>query len=351
MSNSPRTSPTHFSRIARRLDDETGMGYQKALAEVRNKADEIMRMGGRLDAAGRDMALRLLLHQSIEFWGPGVGAHPWPQSYHPVSMTWSPSRPCEEAFQAAARAGGQGQPEPTGDEFDPSYLAAAGVEPLDYYGTPDDEEWDEDGEDGAQPSRCEPVDEPDRWQRHVLTQGVRAVYRLPVAHSLEFSERAELQGLPAPAAAARLENLIAQRPAAVEAYVLRAEQVLAQARERGEEPDRAALVEARRWYECAVAVAEVPLQFPLYDGRETGPALPWRVEANRPLLRALHGLAGVAHRQKRWNTAEMILFRLLYLDPQDQQDAAPLLSQVREAAGLLPPDRTSPTNPGPRKNT
>ncbi|MFB6984654.1 hypothetical protein ACNPQN_39095 [Streptomyces sp. NPDC056297] len=351
MPNSPRMSPTHFSRIARRLDDETSMGYQKALTEVRNHADEIMATGGRMDAAGRDMALRLLLHQDVELWGPGVGAHPWPQSYHPLSMTWSPARPCEEAFQAAARASGQAQPEPTGGEFDPSYLAAAGVEPLDYYNAPDDDdEWDEDGEDTAQPTRWEPVDEPDRWQRHVLTQGVRTAFRLPGAHSLEPAERANLQDLPSPAAAARLENLIAQRPIAVEAYALRAEQALAPAQERGEAPNRAALAQARQWYECAVAVAEVPLQFPLYDGRETGPALPWRVEANRPLLRALYGLADVAHRQKRWNTAEMILLRLLYLDPEDQQDAAPLLGQARAAAGLLPPDRTSPTNPGPRKD-
>lgn len=350
MSNSPRTSPTHFSRIARRLDDETGMGYQKALAEVQNQADAIMSMGGRMDPAGRDMALRLLLCQNVEFWGPGVGAHPWPHSYHPVSMTWSPARPCEEAFQAATRADRQKQPEPTGDEFDPSYLAAAGVEPLDYHGTPDDdEEWDEYSEDGAQAPRS--VDEPDRWQRHVLTQGVRTVFQLPIGHSLEPAERANLQGLPAPEAAARLENLIAQRPMAAEAYVLRAEQALAPARERREEPARAALAQARRGYECAVAVAEVPLHFPLYDGREAGPTLPWRVEANRPLLRALYGLADVAHTQKRWNTAEMILLQLLYLDPEDQQDAAPLLGQARAAAGLLPPDHTSPTTPGPRKDT
>lgn len=221
---------------------------------------------------------------------------------------------------------------------------------LDYHGTPDDdEEWDEYSEDGAQAPRS--VDEPDRWQRHVLTQGVRTVFQLPIGHSLEPAERANLQGLPAPEAAARLENLIAQRPMAAEAYVLRAEQALAPARERREEPARAALAQARRGYECAVAVAEVPLHFPLYDGREAGPTLPWRVEANRPLLRALYRLADVAHTQKRWNTAEMILLQLLYLDPEDQQDAAPLLGQARAAAGLLPPDHTSPTTPGPRKDT
>ncbi|WP_143681049.1 hypothetical protein [Streptomyces sp. 2R] len=71
-----------------------------------------------MDAAGRDLALRFLLHQDVEFWGHGVGA-PCGRS-HPMPMTWSPASPCEEGVQAAARADGQKQPEPTGDEFDPS---------------------------------------------------------------------------------------------------------------------------------------------------------------------------------------------------------------------------------------
>lgn len=67
--------------------------------------------------------------------------------------------------------------------------------------------------------------------------------------------------------------------------------------------------------------------------------LPWREESNSPLLRPLHGLALVAHRQKRWNTAEMILMQLLELAPGDEQQAGSLLQQVRTAVGIAQPGR------------
>lgn len=336
MSDTPRTSTTHFSRIARRLDYETGMGYQKALATVEGERDRIMQQGPRLDAAGCDMALRFLLKQDIEYWGSGIGAHVWPQyHYHPVSMTWSPSRLCQEAMDAAERARDQSQPEPSGDEFDPSYLAAAGVEPLDYDVAPD-EDWEDEPEETG-PALPGAVDEPDTWKRHVLTQGTRPVFRLPAAHLLPAAIGEELRGLARGEAARRLEQLVVEQPAVSEAFVLRADLVLDDAQERGAERERGVLKEAQRWYECALAVAEVPLHFPMYGGSEAGPALPWRENTNQPLLRALYGLALVAHRQKRWNTAEMILIRLLYLDPGDEQQAGALLQQARAAAGIVQP--------------
>ncbi|MER0476814.1 hypothetical protein ABR737_00325 [Streptomyces sp. Edi2] len=66
-----------------------------------------------------------------------------------------------------------------------------------------------------------------------------------------------------------------------------------------------------------------------------------REESNRPLLRGLYGLARVAHWQERWNCAEMILMRLLYLDPVDEQQAGVLLREVRAAAGIVQPDETA----------
>ncbi|MFE0369540.1 hypothetical protein [Streptomyces tendae] len=336
MSHTRRTSPTHFSRIARRLDYETDMGYQKALSAVQDKADQFMQQGPRLDGAGCDMALRMLLRQDLEFWGPGIGAHMWPQIYHPVSMTLLHSGLCQDAIQAAERARDQGQPEPCGSEYDPSYLAAAGVEPLDYEGTADDD-WDDEPEE-IDPALLEAIDEPDRWKRHVLAQGVRARFRLPTAHLLPPAARQELLGLDPGESAVRLEQLIVERPAGAEAYVWRADLALADAREHGTGRKRGALMEARRWYECGLAVAEVPLHFPMYGGSfDTGPVLLWREDSNRPLLRSLYGLALVAHRQKRWNTAEMILMRLLYLDPDDEQQAGTLLKEVRAAAGIVQP--------------
>jgi hypothetical protein len=336
MSSTPRTSPTHFSRIARRLADETGMGYQKALSTVQGEADRIMQQGPRLDAAGCDMALRFLLQQDLEYWGPGIGAHMWPQIYHPVSMTLLHSGLCQEAMEAAERARDQGQPEPCDSEFDPTYLAAADVEPLDYGAAPEDD-WENEPEE-IDPALLEAVDEPDRWKRHVLAQGVRPVFRLPAAHLLPPATREELRGLAAGRAATRLEQLVVEQPAAAEAFVLRADLVLADARERGTERERAVLMEARRWYECALAVAEVPLHFPMNGGSfDAGPVLLWQEESNRPLLRALYALALIAHRQKRWNTAEMILMSLLYLNPGDEQQAGALLKEVRTAAGIVQP--------------
>ncbi|MFG2210935.1 hypothetical protein [Streptomyces sp. NPDC048638] len=338
MSTTPRTSPTHFSRIARRLSNETGVGYQKALATVQENADRIMQQGPRLDGAGCDMALRFLLRQDLEFWGPGVGAHMWPQQYHSVSMELMHSGLCMEAIEAASAARDQDELQPCGRTFDPSYLAAAGVVPLNYDGPDDDEdeEWDEEPEE-IDPELLKPVDEPDRWRRHVLTQGPRPVYRLPAAHSLLPDVREELLRLPPEEAAVRVEQLTAAQPAAAEAYVVRAEIHLAAARDRGQARDRTVWAEARRWYECAVAVAEVPLAFPMYDGG----VLPWQEESNQPLLRGLYGLALVADREKRWNCAEMILMRLLYLDPADEQQAGTLLREVRAAAGIVQPDETT----------
>ncbi|WP_371591188.1 hypothetical protein [Streptomyces sp. NBC_00470] len=338
MPTTPRTSPTHFSRIARRLSNETGMGYQKALKTVQENADTIMQQGPRLDAAGRDVAVRLLLKQSLEWWGPGIGAHMWPEQYHPVSMDLLSSDfgLCDEAVQAMDRAGDQNQPQPCGSTFDPSHLAAAGVEPLNY-DAPNDEDWDDEDPAEIDPALLEAVDEPDRWQRYVLTDGPRPVYRLPSVHSLPPAAREELLRLAPDEAAARCEQLAAEQPAAAEAYLIRAELHLAAARDQGLERDREVLSEARRWYECALAVAEIPLFFPMPDHG----VLPWQEEANRPLLRALYGLALIAHRHKRWNSAEMILLRLLYLDPVDEQQASALLKEVRVAAGIAAPDNTA----------
>ncbi|WP_328373658.1 hypothetical protein OG800_50700 (plasmid) [Streptomyces sp. NBC_00445] len=350
MASTPRTSPTHFSRIARRLDNETGMGYQKALSTVQSEADRIMQQGPRLDGAGCDMALRFLLRQDIEYWGPGIGAHMWPQVYHPVSMTLLHSGLCREAMKAAERARDQGQPEPCGGEFDPSYLAAAGVEPLDYGDGPD-EDWADEPEE-IDPALLEAVDEPDRWKRHVLAQGVRPAFRLPDAHLLPPATREGVDGLEPGEAAERLEQLVLEQPAAAEAFVLRADLVLADAREGAAEAKRGVLEEARRWYECAIAVAEVPLHFPMYGGAsDAGPVLLWREGSNRPLLRALYGLALVAHGQRQWNSAEMILMRLLYLDPGDEQRAAVLLRQVRAAAGIVQPDAQAVRNAGRGEGT
>ncbi|MEU5425870.1 hypothetical protein AB0H73_09705 [Streptomyces olivoreticuli] len=329
--STPRTSQTHRSRIARRLDRETDMGYQKALNTVREQSDDLMRQLGlaRLDASGCDMVLRALLQQDVEFWGPGIGAHLWPTSYHPLFMGL-PAPMSPTALEAVTRAGRAAdlQAEPSGT-FDPSWLAEAGVDALDYDCEPD---YDEDEEDLA-PEDMEPLDEPDRWKRHVLAQGQRSAFAMPAQQSLSSALRKELREQSPKDARARLEQTVQDQPTAVEGYVLLGDLALGTrhgAAADGPKPSAAELDEARRWYECAVTVGEQALHF-FHD------ALLWREENNRPFLRALFGLALVHCHRGSWNTSEQILFALLHLNPSDEQQAGVLLAEVRRQVGLPAP--------------
>lgn len=334
--STPRTSTTHRSRLARRLDRETGMGYQKALDTVRKQADALVRQFHleRLDATGCDLMLRALLQQSLEFWGPGVGAHMWPEMYHPLFMGL-PGPMSDAARDAVTRAGRTADAQATlSGTFDPSWLAAAGVEALDYDGEPD---YDEDDEEEIAPEALVPLDEPDRWKRHVLAQGRRDAFVMPAQQSLSPALREELQHREPASARARLEQLVLDQPATVEAYVLRA--VLAfpggvTPAVDGPAPSAAELADARRWYECAVTVGEQALTF--FNG-----TLLWHEENNRPFLQALYGLALVHCLGRSWNTSEQILFTLLHLDPYDEQQAGALLAQVRRQVGLPAPREES----------
>ncbi|MGP3953494.1 hypothetical protein [Streptomyces sp. 7N604] len=336
-----RTNETHRSAIARRLDRETGVGYQKALNTVREQADDLLRQLPleRLDGPGCDLLLRALMQQDIEFWGPGIGAHMWPESYHGLFMLLP--GPMSDAASQAGNQVARIFPEQarSSGTFDPSWLATEGVEPTTPYAAPDDYE-DEDG-GGASPAECEALDEPDRWKRHVLAAGPRPAFTMPPQHLLTPGERDAL-GQPgdAPAAArkALLEQITQERPMAVEAYVLRAGLVFPgpgiidpQCDDAaGPAPSARELAEARDWFECAVVVGEQALHF--FSG-----ALLWREKNNRPFLHALYGLAQVHFLRGSWNTSEQILLNLLSLNPHDEQLADALLARVRKAAGLPAP--------------
>ncbi|MFE2639526.1 hypothetical protein ACFXKF_32990 [Streptomyces scopuliridis] len=334
--STPRTSTTHRSRIARRLDRETGMGYQRALDTVREKADALLRPLHleRLDAGGCDLILRALLQQSLEFWGPGIGAHMWPTMYHPLFMGL-PGPMSDAALEAVTRAGqtANTQAEPVGT-FDPSWLAAAGVEALDYDAEPD---YDEEDEDEIVLEELEPLEEPDRWKGHVVAQGRRDAFVMPSQQSLSPALREKLQSLAPAGARARLEQLVLDEPVTVEAYVLRAALAFPGGTVPavdGPAPSADELADARRWYECAVTVGEQALHF--FNG-----ALLWHEESNRPFLEALYGLALVHCLGGSWNTSEQILFALLHLDPYDEQQAGALLAQVRRQVGLPAPREES----------
>lgn len=73
---------------------------------MREQADGLLRQLQleRLDAGGCDLILRALLQQSLEFWGPGIGAHMWPTMYHPLFMGL-PAPMSDAALEAVTRAG------------------------------------------------------------------------------------------------------------------------------------------------------------------------------------------------------------------------------------------------------
>ncbi|MFD6334240.1 hypothetical protein ACFWGI_32295 [Streptomyces niveus] len=340
-----RTNETHRSAIARRLDKETGMGYQKALNTVREQADDLLRQlpVERLDGPGCDLLLRALMQQDIESWGPGIGAHMWPEFYHGLFMLLP--GPMSDAASHAGNRVARLFPEQarSSGTFDPSWLAKEGVEPLDPYATPDDYDYDEDEDDGgASPVECEALDEPDRWKRHILAAGPRPAFTMPPQHLLTPDEHNALgRAGDAPTATrkALLEQITQERPMAVEAYILRAELTLPGPATTDPQADGAAgpapsareLAESRDWFERAVVAGEQALHF--FSG-----TLLWREKNNRPFLNALYGLAQVHFLRGSWNTGEQILFNLLALNPYDERQAGALLAKVRRAAGLPAPD-------------
>ncbi|MFI6278108.1 hypothetical protein [Streptomyces sp. NPDC050988] len=312
---------------------------------MREQADDLLRQLPleRLDGPGCDLLLRALMQQDIEFWGPGIGAHRWPDAYHGLFMHLP--GPMSDAASQAANQVARIFPEQarSSGTFDPSWLAKEGVEPLDDYATPGDYDDEDEDDGGASPVECEALDEPDRWKRLVLAAGPRPAFTMPPQHLLTPDERTAL-GQPdddAPAAdrKALLEQITQERPMAVEAYLLRADLVLPGPGiidpqyddAAGPAPSARELAEARDWYERAVVVGEQALHF--FRG-----ALLWREKNNRPFLNALYGLAQVHFLRGSWNTSEQILFNLLALNPHDEPLAGTLLARVRRAAGLPAPD-------------
>ncbi len=76
-------------------------------------------------------------------------------------------------------------------------------------------------------------------------------------------------------------------------------------------------------YEVGVRIAELSL----VEGFEG--LLPWPVIENRPFLRCLHGFGLCLWRLERWEDAEQVFERLLWLDPADHMGIRFLLPDVR----------------------
>ncbi|MFE9424178.1 hypothetical protein ACFYNO_14565 [Kitasatospora sp. NPDC006697] len=345
-----RTQPT---RLARLLDAETQIGYQKALQEVAG-ASEAGRLPVRLDHYGLDLALRILMQQDYAMWSPLAAGHLWPDVYQPLTQALPGARAkralaaLERAHLAGAHEAAQDGDFHPGDVLD-AYdedgedaeddLEDAQADSADTHGDGDGPELDAE-ELGIAPGPQKDAEIAARWWLDRLAEdGVLPRYRMPDPYPgrTEVPLDAALDTLRATADVEGYEDellrIVAAEPRDVDAYAHLGS--LALQRHDGEFGDlisyvgptaadrRRHLKEALAWYEAAVAVGEASLPM-IFHGR-----LPWSQMDNRPFLRAVHGLALTLWRLGRFNSAELVLVSLLYLNPTDNQGARELLADVR----------------------
>lgn len=83
---------------------------------------------------------------------------------------------------------------------------------------------------------------------------------------------------------------------------------------------------AIRHYEVGVRIGELSLH-PDFDG-----VLPWGLIDNRPFMRCLHGYGMCLWRLKRFEEAEGVFVRMLWLNPSDNQGVRFLIDAVRTRA-------------------
>jgi tetratricopeptide (TPR) repeat protein len=86
-------------------------------------------------------------------------------------------------------------------------------------------------------------------------------------------------------------------------------------------------------YEVGVRIGELSLGSG-FDG-----VLPWGLVDNRPFLRCMHGLALCLWRLERWDEAERVLERLLWLNPSDEQGMRLILPDVRDREAWVDDER------------
>lgn len=87
---------------------------------------------------------------------------------------------------------------------------------------------------------------------------------------------------------------------------------------------------AIRHYEVGVQIGELSLPSG-FDG-----VLPWGVIDNRPFLRCLHGFGLCCWRLRRFDEAERVFVRMLWLNPSDNQGVRFLVDAVRARSPWVP---------------
>lgn len=300
---------THRTRLARALAALTDTTYQAALTRVTRAADA-GQLPDLLDQHGMRRALDIL-------WTPDPGkpvgaAALQPRYYRLAEIGLQPPAGVEQRI-ARARALGVA-PVDLRDSYDP-------VDVLDDTMDLDDPDRGSDWwarivaggrrDDGQLPSPYPPGSTPDGY---LPIDG--ALGRRDATGDIHAYER-------------ELRAIIRREPRDIDAYAHLGHLYLHMADGTVEQPppDKR---QRKTWYRTAlghyytaVGVAELALPEPF-----TG-LLRWAGLDNRPFFRALHGTALALWRMQRYQHAEQVLLNMLWLNPDDNQGARDVLTDVR----------------------
>jgi tetratricopeptide (TPR) repeat protein len=182
---------------------------------------------------------------------------------------------------------------------------------------PEEEYWGEEGE---------PIEE---WAREIIARGPRPLFELeqvlpgedpddpfadPILESNDLKEAGDVEG-----ARKILMDLCQSDLRCLDAHAHLGNLVF------DEQPEKAA-----RHYEVGVRVGELSL------GKDFDGVLAWGFIYNRPFLRCMHGYGLCLWRLGRFDEAERLFERMLWLNPDDNQGIRLLLPLVREGDAWKP---------------
>ena len=310
------TNRTHRTRLARALAAIDGIGYQQALQRV-TAAAEAGQLPGPLDPAGMRRALDDLARTNhAEAATTPLTAVP--PGYQRLAQIF-PDRLQPGVRERVARAQARGVPTVRcRGSYDPAEILGPVTDDLDTHDLDTD------------------------WWRRVVAAGPRSDCALPDPYPPGSSpdgyppldralDRRDATG-DIDAYEQALRAITRREPRDVDAHahlgnlyldLTDPTSTLVVTPPPDQRQRRAWLHTALGHYQTAVGVAELALPDPF-----TG-VLTWSELDNRPLHRALHGLALTLWRLGRVDRAEQVVLNMLWLDPRHHQDARMLLAELR----------------------
>jgi hypothetical protein len=314
---------THRVRLARAAAALAGIGYQAALSEVIDCADAGL-LPARLDGPGMreavDVVLAHLRATGTTTAETGVGAAELAPRYYRLVEVCTRLQPGVTARLARAATLGMPPVRHRGD-MDPVELLT------NVYGDEQGES-DPDAGTGWWQRMAKAGRRPDCALPDLYPSGSTPDGSVPIDHALDRREATgDVDGYER-----ELHRIVRTEPRDIDAHAHLGHLYLSLADPGGDlvvtpPPDQrqrqAWLRTALGHYQCGIAVAELALPDPFAG------LLVWGELDNRPFLRATHGLALALWRLRRFQSAELALLNMLWLNPMDNQGASVLLPAVQ----------------------